>query len=307
METDRHITLKRLALAYLVARGFDAAALEVRCPASRYRVDAAGYLDTEFPETADPAAVDPSPEFDPLHNLFARGRDKAARRLPEPRTVIIECKQARSDFLRDRRNLNTLLAERERLHVRRSLLEERLMAEHPELRASGTFLFSKLEEWDFGATGLRSYRKCLRDLRRIDRQLHSETKFYLAAQHRLADRLYLLMPRGVVKPRETPVGWGLIEAEPGLFRGRPKSLKELGALLVAGDVLKVRKRAPDLWPPKGRRGELLRNIAVAATRDLARPSATTERTLKPSTAGLGRSKRRAKAVPVEETLFAKAG
>lgn len=295
-----------MALAYLVTRGFDAAALEVRCPASRYRVDAAGYLDTAFPATADPAAVDPDPAFDPLHNLFVSARsNRDARRLPEPRTVIIECKQARSDFMRDRQNVNTLLTERERLVARRMLIEQRLMADHPELRQSGTALFADLESWDFGATGVRSYRRCLRDLRRVDARLYSETKFYLAAQHRLADRLYLLMPRGVISSREAPAGWGLIEAEPRIFRGRPKTLKDLGCLLSDERVLRLRKQAPDLAPPAHRRNALLRNIAVAATRDLARPSATTERTLTPSAAPVPRRRRKRLTPPPEDTLFAR--
>jgi hypothetical protein len=141
------------------------------------------------------------------------------------------------------------------------------------------------EGWDFGATGARGYRRVLRELRKVDRALHRETKFSLAAQYRLADRLYVLAPAGIVRKRETPPGWGLLECDPGLLRCRPKALRAL----IEADGLEssyaVTVRAPEHASPQHRREQLLRNIAVAATRDLARPSVTGDRTFTPDANG----------------------
>jgi hypothetical protein len=81
METHAHRTLKRMALAFLRSQGCSAVATEVGCPICRYRADAAGYADV-----------------DPLE-----------QRRCEPRVIVIECKQSREDFLRDRRQVDRLL------------------------------------------------------------------------------------------------------------------------------------------------------------------------------------------------------
>ena len=258
MESDRHIALKRLAAAYLIHTGFAAAATEVRAPASRYRVDAAGYLDRHAPRETAPT---PNP------TLFApaepRPKPPATH---DPRTVIIECKQARADFLRDRRNLPALLRERSRLESRRERIEARLREERPDLRRSGSFLFGELEAWNFDAVSHGGYRSTLRDLRRLHRQIHTDTKFFLAAQHQLADRLYLLAPMNLIAPSEIPAGWGLLETTPALISARPPTTADLLERFAAGEqLIRVRRRAPDHSPTDRHRDRLLRNIAARAS------------------------------------------
>jgi hypothetical protein len=73
-------------------------------------------------------------------------------------------------------------------------------------------------------------------------------KFFMIAQYRLADWLFVLAPRGMVRPEELPMGWGLLES---------------GS--QARDV--VRAQVVDVAPsPAHRRARALRNIAAAATR-----------------------------------------
>jgi hypothetical protein len=93
METLAHQTLKRMAIAFMRRQGCQAVANEVRCPISRYRVDAAGYQDSR------PWKVHPS-----------NTREKI-----EPRTIMIECKQSREDFLRDSERAAPLLELREQM------------------------------------------------------------------------------------------------------------------------------------------------------------------------------------------------
>jgi hypothetical protein len=153
------------------------------------------------------------------------------RRRGEPATVLIECKQSRPDFLRDHREADRLLARRDELErLRRHIEEARIKTHEPHLRQTGTSLFPELEEWNFGASRLRG--------------------FFVIARYRLADRLYVAAPRGMIRPRDLPRGWGLLESSK---RG--------------GDgELNVAVEAPPQSAQPRHRVRLLRNIAVAASR-----------------------------------------
>lgn len=131
----------------------------------------------------------------------------------------------------------------------------------PHLRQSGSKLFTELEDWDFSASRVGSYRAVLRDLRRIDQRLHGESKFWLLAQYRLADWLYLAAPRGMIRSSELPEGWGLLEAD--LACVDDESSHECGPM---GCQLRVRVPAPERSGKPEHRLRLLRNIAVAGTR-----------------------------------------
>lgn len=248
METQAHRTLKRESIAALLRSGCVAAADEVRCPIARHRVDVAGYLDP-LPRHKSPAAEQ--------WILAARG-PVASLQLPRAdraRTVIIECKQARSDFLSDSRDVDDLLAERDRLNRVRAVLEEQIVKVcEPHLRRSGSRLFAELEEWDFGRSRVGSYRGVLNDLRRIDDRMYGERKFWTMAHYKLADWLYIAAPAGVIRAREIPPGWGLLEMPANWEKG-PRELH-------------VRVPAPEHAGKPDHRQRLLRNIAVAASRRL---------------------------------------
>lgn len=247
MESAIHRHLKHSAVGILLQAGCVAASVEVRCPIARHRVDAAGYLDPlsrRMQSPAMPGAVPSSVVGSPM----------ALPRGARSKTVIVECKQSRSDFLSDSRDVADLLAERARLERVRTTLEEQIVKVcEPELRRSGTRLFAELEEWDFDRSRVSSYRGVINDLRRIDERLHGESKFWTLWHYRLADWLYLAAPRGIIRAREVPPGWGLIEFD------------EIGN----GGVPTVRVVAPELSGKPEHRQRLLRNIAVAATRRMA--------------------------------------
>ncbi len=227
METTTHLHLKHLAVGYLRDLGCRAIATEVGCPIARYRIDVAGYMDRE-------------------HDGPRRTRTPV-----DPRTVVIECKQARGDFLRDCREADRLIAERaELVRLRQGIEERRVKLHEPHLRRSGSALFPELEVWDFDASRLRGYRQVVRRIRRLERRLYGETKFFMIARYRLADRLYLAAPRGMIRPHQLPAGWGLLETA------------------NRGECLKVTLDAPAMSTKSVHRLRLLRNIAVAASRGL---------------------------------------
>ncbi len=240
METTTHLRLKNMAVGHLRDLGCRAVATEVACPIARYRVDVAGYMDREHAET--------TPWTD---GSWRQGRNGTRQRV-DPRTVVIECKQTRSDFLRDRREADRLIAERtELLRLREGIEERRVKMHEPHLRRSGSALFPELEVWDFEASRLRGYRQVVRRIRRLERRLYGETKFFMIARYRLADRLYLAAPRGMIRSQELPAGWGLLECAD---RG--------------DSPLKVTFEAPPMSTKSVHRVRLLRNIAVAASRPL---------------------------------------
>ena len=237
METPTHLHLKHLAVGFLRSLGCRAVATEVGCPIARYRVDVAGYLDREHE----------GPEW---------WNAPSKRRPPvDPRTAVVECKQTRGDFLRDCRERDRLLAERAELdQLRRGIEERRVKLHEPHLRRSGSALFPELEVWDFDASRLRGYRQVVRRIRRVERRLYGETKFFMIARYRLADRLYLAAPQGLIRAGELPAGWGLLEQSRD------------------GQALRVTVEPPSMSTRPVHRQRLLRNIAVAASRTvLAEP------------------------------------
>ncbi|HBS28271.1 MAG TPA: hypothetical protein DEB06_02205 [Phycisphaerales bacterium] len=256
METPAHRALKDAAARFLIRAGCQAVATEVRCPRSRYRVDAAGYLDAR---PVDPGALADDGAALSAGTIWAGTipARRAGRALRcEPRTAIVECKQSRADFLKDSRETVRLLRRRDALEQRRAQIEDGLIKpREPHLRESGVFLFTELENWAFEHSDSIAYRRVLRSLRRVNEQLYAETKFWLAAQYRLADRLYLLAPAGLIERRELPTGWGLVECDNPRPRADP-----------AEPAPWVSVTAPHRPTSPDQRARLLRNIAVAATR-----------------------------------------
>lgn len=267
METPAHRTLKRLATQFLLEAGCQAVAAEVACPLCRYRVDVAGYRDR--------APIDPPAQRQALGAVGTLWDDTPAvrgarnsRSIPA-RTVFIECKQSRADFLRDSEAAAALLDARATLQARAREIERTVIeVREPHLRATSSFLFSELESWDYPQSRSPVYRRVMARLRALDRDLHGHTKFWMAARYRLADRLYLMAPAGMIRTTELPIGWGLLECDPAALRARPKAATDMGEVLgTASEFVQLVRPAPLLGSPDDRRARLLRNIAVAATRD----------------------------------------
>lgn len=233
-------------MRFLSLCGVRALGLEVQCPIRRFRADVAGYLDPLRVTERGRAAA-----------LAADERRGGIRKALTPTTIMVECKQSRADFLTDGRVATRLQAERAALDADRRALEERIIRHaEPSLRVGGSSLFADLEDWEFSRSRLASYRAIQMKLRRIDGQLHGQTKFWTLARYRLADLLILAAPRGLIAPREVPPGWGLLEVPVANLSGEDQS----DECPVQMTQAPVRMNASE-----GARVKLLRNIAVAAT------------------------------------------
>src|SRR5688572_11693956 len=112
-ESENHCRLKTLALAWAQANGFAICGVEVRVPKCGYRADVA-----------------------------VSGRGPAAR------TAVFECKQSRTDLLKDAHGEAITRARLSELTQRRRTLEELLAVHRPDLRR-GEALWPEYDSWDF--------------------------------------------------------------------------------------------------------------------------------------------------------------
>ena len=190
---------------------------------------------------------------------------RSRRRGPRsPRVIVIECKQSRADFFRNHTGRDAVLAERDRLQRLARRIEERRIKRHePHLRRVEAGLFEDRESWDFESTSIGAYHRVRERLARVEQDLYGRSKFDLLARYRLADHLLVLSPRGLVRPREIPACWGLLECSRRQRLGRPDP----------GEVLRTRRRSERLRPDEARRQRFLRNIAAAASRAALRAGA----------------------------------
>ncbi|MES2695023.1 MAG: hypothetical protein V4773_16240 [Verrucomicrobiota bacterium] len=180
-ETENHIRLKTLALAWAQANGFAIAGLEVRVPKSGYRADVAAY---------------------------ARGGGWGSRS-EVPRTAVFECKQSRADLLKDAHAEAETRARLAELIERRKCLEEMLAVHRPDLRR-GEALWPEYDAWDFSSLEHQAYRGVLDELETIQRRVLRGTKFAKMFRYRCADFLYLVVEDNIFAEAEVPAGWGLL-------------------------------------------------------------------------------------------------
>ncbi|HYC70781.1 MAG TPA: hypothetical protein VEB66_06210 [Opitutaceae bacterium] len=173
-ETENHLQLKQLALAWARANGFAIAAGEVRVPRSGYRADLAA---------------------------CSRGTTR--------RTAVFECKQARPDLLKDAHAEAATRRRMEELAVRRRSIEELLAVHRPDLRRGDT-LFPEFDAWDFSGLEHRAHRRVLAELAAAQEHLRHGTKFARMIRYRCADFLYLVVEDGIFAEDEIPAGWGLL-------------------------------------------------------------------------------------------------
>lgn len=203
MESARHLRLKELALNWAGSAGWTLRRTEVRVPRSGFRADAGAAGDAEG-----------SP------------------------VVLFECKQTRSDWLRDIHREQEARAQHDALIERRARLEALLAVHRPDLRR-GEALWPEYDTWDFEPLRHRAYRRVLAAQATAGRRVQTGTKFSRMHRYRCADQLYLVVEDDIWARAELPEGWGV--------------------LVRAGDTLTLAREAPPLAPTLGQR-EALRDV-----------------------------------------------
>lgn len=216
-ETQAHAELKRLALTWAQANGLVVGAGEVRVPKSGYRADVAA---------------------------CSRGQAR--------RTAVFECKQARSDLLKDAHAEEATRRRLAELTVRRRALEDMFTTHCPDLRR-GDALWPEFDTWDFSRLEHQAYRAVVDELDLVQRRVIRGTKFSRMFRWRCADFLYLVVENGIFAEAEIPAGWGL--------------------LVRIGTELRLARPPVALDPSETQRLALLESIAIAATRPGMRAAA----------------------------------
>jgi hypothetical protein len=209
-ETQAHRELKRLALTWAHANGFVVCAGEVRVPKSGYRADVAA---------------------------CSRGSGR--------RTAVFECKQARSDLLKDAHAELATQLKLSELTERRRTLETLFTTHCPDLRR-GDALWPEFDSWDFSRLEHHAYRTVLAELEMVQRRVMRGTKFSRMFRWRCADFLYLVVEDGIFADAELPAGWGV--------------------LMRVGEELRLVRAPVALDSDETQRLALLESIALAATR-----------------------------------------
>lgn len=181
-ETDRHRELKRLALAWASARGWELAAAEVRVPRSGWRADVAA----------------------------AGGPDRPC--------ALFECKQAREDLRRDAHDEAAARARLEELTRRARSLDELLAVHCPALRR-GEALWPEFDTWDFSALRHRGRRALAVAREAAERRVRDGTKFSRLRRYHAADELYLVVEPDCFALADLPAGWGLLVRTAGSGSG----------------------------------------------------------------------------------------
>lgn len=180
------------------------------------------------------------------------------------RTVVVECKATREDFLRDGSERDELLNARDALLARREKVERSLRDRGVGAPAE-PMLFGDLAQWDFSTVDSPARREILAELSLVERKLRGQTKFFEMTRYRLADVLLIAAPRGMIRRRELPEGWGLLECSSASLRAWAKAAARDDP--APAPSLSVVVRPPALDAPPLWRERLLRHIAYALTRD----------------------------------------
>jgi len=140
----------------------------------------------------------------------------AKKRLMQPdKTVIIEIRRTREQCWPDcsrQEELLPLLIEQKEL---KKSLETEIRRTEPELKDSDT-LFPEYETWRYSESENKKYRRCLRQIEKIEHALYKGSRFEQIRRAHVADFLYLAVPEGTVHPNELADGWGLINVKSDL-------------------------------------------------------------------------------------------
>src|ERR1017187_815660 len=193
-ETTAHANLKKLAVLWAQQHGFTICAAEIRLPHSNYRADVAGYqsVSKKLPLPGEP-----------------NGSVRLVRQPVVGTTVILECKQARADFLKDSHSKDPTLQRLKVLEALRQKLEELLKIHLPSLR-KGESLFQEYDVVDLTGYEHKTYARVMREIRVLQERLFGKTKFERVARYRCANLCYLVVEAGVLRPHEFPIHWGLL-------------------------------------------------------------------------------------------------
>lgn len=174
-ESEAHRNLKRLASGWARAHALPLIAAEVRIPRSPYRADVVAA--SRHPVRADGVVA------------------------------VFECKQCRTDFLRDEADETTVRQAAAAHHSRLLELRQLVAMHRPDLRR-GESLFAEYDSYDLRDLRHDTLHVLERELEVLQRKIVSAVKFSRLRRYQAAEFFYLVTEADIVEPHEVPHGWG---------------------------------------------------------------------------------------------------
>ena len=182
-ESPQHLALKQAAIAWALENGYTIAAPEIRIPRSSYRADVVAVTTT------------------------LKGGPQITR------SAIFECKQSRSDLIKDSRLVQKTLERIGELTARKQTLDSLLGPHYPSLRTSDELFNDFTVPVDPATLGHEGYTAVTRELGILQNRLYGKTKFDRLIHYQNADLHYLVTTPGLFQPHEVPSGWGHLQLD----------------------------------------------------------------------------------------------
>ena len=129
------------------------------------------------------------------------------------KTVVVEIRTGREKCWPECARKDELLPCLRQLKEQKAQLEAVIRKTEPELRDSDS-LFEDFDIWDYSRSGNRDYQRCCREIEETEHSLYNGSRFEQIRRARVANFLYLAVPRGAVHPYELADGWGLLYLNP---------------------------------------------------------------------------------------------
>jgi hypothetical protein len=187
-ETVRHSSLKSLALAWAQENGMFLTAPEVSFPHRKFRVDVAACC--------------------PVRKVPSRTPHKSITSVLKA-AAVFECKQVRSDLIKDNKRRELTAMRLKALDDRRIKLEAQLQVHLPHL-ANGESLFPEFDSYRLGDYRHDGYKKLVKQIAVAKSGIINGTKFDRLISYRLANLHYLVIEEKLLAAHEVPTGWGLL-------------------------------------------------------------------------------------------------
>ena len=229
-ETEQHRNLKRLAALWAREQGYACCGYEIAVPHSGFRADVAAY----------------KPAYESA-TITLEGKSLRRRQPVIGTTAIFECKQCRSDLLKDSCITTKTRAKLKHLHERRTILE-RLLRVHFPSATHGDSLFQEFQTLNSEAINHPGYQKVLKNIATLQAGLFDRTKFEKLIRYQCVNLCYLVTVEDIITNYELPLNWGL--------------------LVQRGESLEVVSKPVWQDSPEGARLSILQRIALAATRQI---------------------------------------
>jgi hypothetical protein len=123
--------------------------------------------------------------------------------------AIFECKQARSDLIRDNKRRAMLASQLKTLEARRVKMESLLQVHLPSL-ANGESLLPEYDSYRFQEYRHNGHRKLIKSIALAKKGLVDGAKFDRLFSFGMANLHYLVVDQSILQPHEVPLGWGLL-------------------------------------------------------------------------------------------------